>query len=124
MPILWYSKWQNTLESSTFGSEFVALRIAVEMNDALWIKLHMLGIPIDGLTNGFCDNESVVKNASIPESRLSKKHNAIAYHKVRESCACNSIHICHKPGKMNLSHVLTKFLPSAAHKQCISHILY
>ena len=93
MPILWYSKRQNTLETSTFGSEFVALCIAIEMNDALRIKLCMLGIPLDGPTNGFCDNKSVVKNSSIPESRLSKKHNAIAYHKVRESCACNSIRI-------------------------------
>ena len=124
MPILWYSKRQNTLESSTFGSEFVALRIAVKMNEALRIKLRMLGIPLDGPTNVFCDNESVVKNASIPESRLSKKHNAIAYHKVRESCACNSIRICHEPGKRNLSDVLTKFLPSAAHKCCDAHILY
>ena len=124
MPILWYSKRQNTLESSTFGSEFVALRIAVEMNNALWIKLRMLGIPLEGPTNGFCGNESVVKNATIPESRLSKKHNAIAYHKVRESCACNSICICHEPGKKNLSDVLTKFLPSTAHKQCITRILY
>ena len=117
MPILWYSKQQNTLESLTFGSEFVALCIAIEMNEALRIKLHMLGIPIDSPTNGFCDNESVVKNASIPESRLNKKHNTIAYHKVWESCASNSIHLCHEPGKMNLSDVLTKFLPSAAHKQ-------
>ena len=124
MPILWYSKRQNTLESSTFGSEFVALRIAVEMNDALRIKLRMLGIPLEGPTNGFCDNESVVKNATIPESRLSKKHNAIAYHEVRESCACNSIRICHEPGKKNLSDVLTKFLPGTAHKQCITRILY
>ena len=124
MPILWYSKRQNTLESSTFGSEFMALHIAVEMNDALQIKLCMLGISIDGPTNSFCDNESVVKNASIPESRLSKKHNAIAYHKVRESCACNNIRICHELGKRNLSNVLTKFLPSAAHKQCITRILY
>jgi hypothetical protein len=30
-PILWYSKRQNTVESSTFGSELVALRTAVEL---------------------------------------------------------------------------------------------
>jgi hypothetical protein len=30
-PILWHSKRQNTVESSTFGSEFVALRMAVDM---------------------------------------------------------------------------------------------
>jgi hypothetical protein len=29
-PVVWYSKRQNTVESSTFGSEFVALRIATE----------------------------------------------------------------------------------------------
>jgi hypothetical protein len=30
-PILWYSKNQNTIESSTFGSEFVVTKIAVEL---------------------------------------------------------------------------------------------
>jgi hypothetical protein len=30
-PIIWYSKQQNTVETSTFGSEFVAARIAVEL---------------------------------------------------------------------------------------------
>jgi hypothetical protein len=30
-PILWYSKRQNTVETSTFGSEFIAAKIAVEL---------------------------------------------------------------------------------------------
>ncbi len=30
-PVIWYSKRQNTIESSSFGSEFVALRIAKEL---------------------------------------------------------------------------------------------
>ena len=77
-PIKWYSKQQNTIESSTFGSEFVALRIAVQMNDGLRYKLRMFGIPLDGPTNGFCGNESVVRNTNIPESTLQKKHNSIA----------------------------------------------
>jgi hypothetical protein len=38
-PITWYSKAQNMVESSTFGLEFVALRIAVEMTKALRYKL-------------------------------------------------------------------------------------
>lgn len=29
-PIIWYSKQQNTVESSTFGSEFVAMKIAID----------------------------------------------------------------------------------------------
>ena len=30
-PLIWYSKRKNTVESSTFGAEFVALRIATEI---------------------------------------------------------------------------------------------
>ena len=30
-PLVWYSKRQNMVESSTFGAEFVALLIAAEM---------------------------------------------------------------------------------------------
>jgi hypothetical protein len=120
-PINWYSKRQNTIESSTFGSEFVSLRIAVEMNEALRYKLRMFGIGIDGPTNGFCDNNSVVQNVTRPESTIQKKHNAIAYHKVREAVACKAIRIKHEPGKANLSDVLTKFLPGPAHKWCATY---
>ena len=46
-PIIWYSKHQNTVESSTFGSEFVAMRIAVvDLIEALRYKLRMFGVPI------------------------------------------------------------------------------
>jgi len=34
-PIIWYSKAQSTVESSMFGSEFVALCICVEKTEAL-----------------------------------------------------------------------------------------
>jgi hypothetical protein len=79
-PILWFSKRQNTVESSSFGSEFVALRTAKDMIVALRYKLRMFGVPIDGPANVFCDNNGVVKNTTIPESMLAKKHFAINYH--------------------------------------------
>jgi hypothetical protein len=80
-PILWYSKRQNPVETSTFaGSKFVAMLIAVKLIEALQHKLRMFGVPIEGSTNVFCDNEVVMKNAIYPESTLKKKHNAIAYH--------------------------------------------
>jgi hypothetical protein len=59
-PILWHSKRQNTVESSTFGSEFVALRMAVDMIEGLWYKLRMMGIPLDESTSIFCDNKGVL----------------------------------------------------------------
>lgn len=122
-PISWYSKRQNTIESSVFGSEFVALKIAVEMNEALRYKIRMMGIPIDGPTNCFCDNQSVVTNVTIPQSTLQKKHNMIAYHKVRESVASTAIRIRHELGKFNLSDCLTKFLKPPDFRKCIQCIL-
>jgi hypothetical protein len=112
-PIIWYSKRQNTVETSTFGSKFVAMWIAVELIEALRYKLRMFGIPLDGLMNVFCDNEAVTKNATIPESTLKKKHNSIAYHQMREVVAAETICVTKEDGAMNLVDVLTKLLPQA-----------
>ena len=60
-PIHWYSKKQNTVESSTFGAEFCAMKTALEMIEALRYKLRMLGIPLEGPANVYCDNEAVYK---------------------------------------------------------------
>ena len=40
-------------------------------------KLRMFGVSLDGPVQVYCDNQGVVKNASIPEPVLSKKHNDI-----------------------------------------------
>ena len=78
-PITWYSKRQNTVETSTFSSEMVALRIATEMIEGLRYKLRMLGVPLEGPARVYCDNESVVKNTTLPESSLKKKHCAVGF---------------------------------------------
>ena len=91
-PIIFYSKRQNTVESSSFGSEFIALRIATEMIESLRYKLRMFGVNVEGPTSIFCDNKSVVTNSSIPTSMLNKKHNSICYHKVRETHAEGGLH--------------------------------
>lgn len=79
-PIIWFSKRQNTVESATFGAEFIALKTAIEHIDALRYKLRMFGIPLEGSTSVFCDNEAVVKNSTFTESTLKRKHLSIAYH--------------------------------------------
>ena len=60
-PILWFRKRQNSVESSTFGSEFTALKNAVELVTALRYKLRMFGVTIDGPTDMFCNNKAVYK---------------------------------------------------------------
>jgi hypothetical protein len=45
-------KRQATVETSTCGSEFTALRIAIEKVEGLRYKLRMMGLPMDGPANG------------------------------------------------------------------------
>ena len=72
-PLMTFSKRQNTVEASTFGAEFVAMRVLVEMLIGLRYKLRMFGIPLDGPCNVFCDNEAVTKSTMRAESTLKKK---------------------------------------------------
>ena len=75
--MIWYSKRQNTVESSRFGSKFIELRIATEMIEGIRYKIRMSGVAIDGPADVFCGNQSVVTNVSIPSSALNKKQNYI-----------------------------------------------
>jgi len=107
-PIRALSKRQKTVESSTYGSEMVAGRIATELIMELRYNLRMLGIPILGPSTMIGDNRSVVINTTIPSSMLKKKHNAIAYHRIREAVAANIIRFGHLPGDYNYADVMTK----------------
>ncbi|KAI2489216.1 Reverse transcriptase (RNA-dependent DNA polymerase) [Fragilaria crotonensis] len=123
-PILWFSKRQNTVESSSFGSEFVALRIAKEMIVALRYKLRMFGVPIIGPANVFCDNNGVVKNTSMPQSTLMKKHNAINYHAIREAVAAKILRVGKEDGMTNLADLFTKILTADRRRALCRHIIY
>jgi hypothetical protein len=114
-PVQWYSKRQATVESSTYGSELVAARIATELTMAMRYRLRMLGVPIDGPTDLLGDNKSVITNCSIPSSTLKKKHNAIAYHRVREAVAAGVIRLGHIPSQSNIADILTKPLGPQVH---------
>ena len=122
-PIVWYSKRQNTVESSTFGSEFVAMKTAIELIEAFRYKLRMMGIPLDGSTNVFCDNEAVFKNSTHPESTLKKKHNAIAYHRTREAQAAGTVRIAWEDGENNLADLFTKLLSGPKLRELASKVL-
>ena len=107
-PITWFSKRQNTVESSSFGSEFVALRIATDHIEAMRYKLRMFGVPLNGPADVFCDNKSVVTNASVPSSVLNKRHNAICYHRVREAHTAGMIRVGWIKGEYNKADIATK----------------
>ncbi len=86
-PIYWSSKKQGSCETSTFGSEFVAMKQATEYVRGLCFILRMMGITVDEPAFIFGDNQSVLANTTAPASTLKKKSNTIAYHFAREGCA-------------------------------------
>jgi hypothetical protein len=107
-PIIYYSKRQHTVETSTFGSEFVAMKVAKELIVALRYKLGMFGVPITGPVNVLGENQGVVKNTSIPKSTLNKKHVSIAYHIVRKAAAQGILRVGKEDTATNLGDLFTK----------------
>ena len=106
----WYCKRQNTVETLTYGSELVAGKIATELIMEFRYKLWMLGVPVEGPSIMLGDNLSMVKNCTLPSSTLKKKHNALAYHRVREAVAAKVILLGHCTSEENYADCLTKAL--------------
>ena len=114
-PVDWCSKLQSTVETATFGSEHVGARTCAEQVIDLRHTLRCLGVPIHGpsrMVNGpsmvFGDNESVINTAANPHSKLTKRHNALSYHRTREAVAAGIIRIHHVRSEMNPADVLSK----------------
>ena len=110
-PIDWFSKRQNQVETATYGSEFMVARQAVERLQDLRYTLRLFGVPLDGPAWLFGDNRSVVTSSTIPHSTLSKRWNALSYHKVREAVASGWLRFIHMPGTENPADIFTKPLP-------------
>ena len=121
----WYTKKQNTVESSAFGSEFVAARIMTEKVKELRYKLRMFGVPIDGYCAVYCDNAGVVNNCKNPESTLNRKHQQINCHIVRENVAMDVCRFGWIDSESNYADVLSKTTISAdKRKDIYSQLLY
>jgi hypothetical protein len=115
--VYWLSKKQTSVESSSFGSEFVAMKQLCEYVRGLRYKLRMMGIPVLGPAFIQGDNQSVLANATIPESTLKKKSQSIAYHFVREGAARDEWRTSYVNTNENEADLLTKLLPSGGKRQ-------
>jgi hypothetical protein len=107
-PIDWFSKKQATVETATYGSEFIAARTCVDQSIDLRTTLRYLGVPIRTKSYIFGDNESVIGSSTIPHAKLHKRHNALSFHRVREAVAAKIVDIHHMPGEFNPADILSK----------------
>jgi len=75
-PIDWYSKSISTVETSPYGTEFCAARVAVDQIVDIRYTLRMLGVPIleDEASYLFVDNLNVVNSSTLPGGQLMKRN--------------------------------------------------
>lgn len=123
-PLVWVSKRQKTVETSTYGSELVAARIAVDLIMEMRYKLRMLGVPLEPTSMLLGDNMSVVLNTTLPSSMLKKKHNAISYHRVREAIAAGIVDFAHVPSDENIADICTKPLGTVLFHRLLKDYLF
>ena len=107
-PVDWYSKKQATVETTTYGSEFVAAKTATEQIMDIQQTLRYLGAPIATKSFFFGDNRSVVISATLPHSTLTKRHNILAFHIFREAIAAKVMAFYWIQSAYNLCDMLSK----------------
>jgi hypothetical protein len=111
-PIYWNSKKQAGVETSSFGSDFIAMKKCTEYVCGLCYKLRMMGIACEGPTLIYGDKQSVLFNTTIPESTLKKKSQSIAYHFIRQGAARDEWRTAYVNTHLNSADLLTKLLPA------------
>ena len=107
-PVDWYSKKLATVETATYGSEFVAAKTATEQIMDISQTLRYLGAPITTKSFLFGDNRSIVTSATLPHSTFTKRHNILAFHRVREAIAAKLMAFYWIQSAYNLSDMLSK----------------
>ena len=122
------------METSTFGSEFTAMKQAVELIKGLKYKLRMFGVPLEGKVdekgilrqpaNIYCDNEAVFKNVSVPTSVLNKKMHGISYHFCREAVAGGVCRVAKEGTLTNLADPFTKVMGRVKRDDLFDRYMY
>ena len=127
-PIYWTSKKQGSVETSSFASEFMAMKACTEYIRGLKYKLRMMGIPCDFPAYIYGDNKSVLVNSTKPFSVLQKKSCSVAYHFVREGSSRDEWRITYVKTDDNVAGMLMKPLPGGEKRikftNMILHHLY
>ena len=123
-PIDAYTKRQSTVETATYGSEFVGARTAVDHIIDIHITFGYLVVPIRDKSYMFGDNRSVVTSSTISNSNISKRHHLASYHRVREAIAAKYISFHWKDGKIYPADILSKHWEFATVLTMLKPILF
>jgi hypothetical protein len=120
----WYSKKQATVETATFGSEFIAARTTINQIVDLGTTLRYLGVPIREKSYVFGDKKTFIDASSTPHAKLHKRHNALSFQCVQEAVTSKYVTIFHLPGEYNPADILSKHWPYASVWQTMNALLF
>lgn len=83
------------------------------------------GIPVDESSFVYGDNRSALANVSNPGFTLKKTSAAVAYHFVRDGCACDEWRTSYINTHLNVADLLTKPLSSGEKRwRCVGMLLH
>ena len=123
-PVEWSAKKQSTVETTTYGAEFVAARHGVDATIDTAFVLRSFGVNVEEPCWMIGDNHSVVTSSTIPHSQFGKRWLALAYHRVRAAIAHGILRFCHVDSKNNPADILTKALGRVALWATVDPLLF
>ena len=86
--------------------------------------MKMFGVPKDGTTDMFCNNEAMYNNASTPELKLHKNHHSRSYHMAQESVTSIESRIAKEDAPKQLADLFTKLLTRPRREYIINKFTY
>jgi hypothetical protein len=120
-PITWKSKRQGAKDTSTYGVEFSAMKLATEKAIMIRYMLRSLVIPFNTPCHMYGDSLSVIQRASRPDSPL---RIALCFHFVRENVAIKTILPIKLGRKDNFADLLTKPLARGDFTSRVNKLLW
>ncbi|KAI2510964.1 Reverse transcriptase (RNA-dependent DNA polymerase) [Fragilaria crotonensis] len=122
-PVIWQSRRQGCIATSTYCAEFVSMRSAVEEAISIRYMLRCLGVPVIKPTDLYGDNFGVIQSAEIPDGELKTKHIAISYHYVREAIAARIVNAHWCRSYENFADLCTKALGTTIFTDLVNDVM-
>ena len=116
-PIVWSSRRQATVASSTVEAEYIA--VAKAGRETVWLRglLAEIGCKETSATMIHCNNQGAIRLAFNPATHQRTKHIDIKHHVIRELIDGNVVSLEYVPTKSQQADMLTKSLPGPRHSE-------
>ncbi len=98
----------STVDTATYGVEYVSALTCIERVIDLRNTLRYLCVPLREKSYMFGDNESVVNSSVQPHAKLHKRHNVLSFHRVHELVAAKYVVFSLIPGEIDPADILSK----------------